>query len=79
MPRFDLRFAPLIRLASVGMSDSFYKNGSIGVNLASPLDGLSLRSLVITDSLGIRPADRIIAFLRPPFYEQFSTHVLLLF
>jgi hypothetical protein len=65
-------------MTSIGIPNAFHKDSRVWVDLTSPLDSFGLRGLMITDPVGIRPPNCIIAFV-PPFDEQLATHVSLLF
>jgi len=74
----QLRLAPFIPVSSVGVANTFNENHRVWVNLPSSLDSLSLCWLVITDSFGTRPPNRIITLIRSLLNEQFTAHKVLL-
>jgi hypothetical protein len=70
----DLRLAPLVPMASIGISYALHLNRCIGIDLSRSVYGFGLRGLVTTDSVGTWPADRVIAIFSSPFDKQFATH-----
>jgi len=67
-----LRLAPLVPVPSVGVAYTLHENRRVWINPPSSRDSLGLCSLVIADSFGPRPPNRIIALFRSLLDEQFT-------
>jgi hypothetical protein len=70
----DLWLAPLVPMASIGISHALHLKRCIWIVLSRSVYGFGLRGLVTTDSVGTWPADCVIAFFLSPFDKQFATH-----
>jgi hypothetical protein len=69
---------PLVPATDGGVAHAFNENRCVGIYFSRSLDSFGLSALVVTDSLGTRPPNRIIAFFLSTLDKQLYAHKILL-